>query len=414
MDLDLTEQQQAFREEVRSWLEANVPAEPLPPTTTEEGFAAHKAWEKTLFEAGYAAIHWPEAYGGRDADLIDTAIFQEEYARSGAPGRINVLGLGLAGPTLVHFGTDEQKQQWLPGILSADDIWCQGFSEPDAGSDLANIRTTAVREGDEYVVNGQKIWTSLGRFADWIFALVRTDRDAPKHKGITYVMIDMHSPGIEVRPITQINEEPGFAEVFFTDVRVPVANVIGEENDGWRVAMATLGFERGTGLGSHVRFSQNVQDLVEVVKAMGLDDDPLIRDQVARVYAESEVYRHNMYRTLTRLAGGKPIGPEASLNKLFWSEMEVRIFELGMRAMGPYAELKPKAQAARDRLAEAAGALEAWQKTYWYSRASCIYAGTSEIQKNIISERVLGLPKEPRSASGASAGTGSSTKEPRA
>jgi alkylation response protein AidB-like acyl-CoA dehydrogenase len=388
MDLDLTDEQRAFREEVRSWLATNTPREPLPPSSTEEGFRAHRAWEKRLYEAGYAAIHWPRAYGGRDASIIDTAIFQEEYARAGAPARINVLGLGLAGPTLIAYGTDEQKQRWLPGILSCDAIWCQGFSEPEAGSDLANVKSTAVREGDEYVANGQKTWTSSGRFADWIFALVRTDREAPKHRGITFLMIDMHAEGIEVRPIVQANGDAGFAEVFFTDVRVPAANVVGREHDGWRVAMTTLGFERGTGLGTHVRFSKDLEELVELVTRVGLADDPLVRDEVAKLYAETEVYRHNMYRTLTTLASGKPIGPEASLNKLYWSEMEHRIFDAGVRAMGPLGELTPAADAAVDK--------GTWQQRYWYSRAACIYAGTSEIQKNIISERVLGLPKEPR------------------
>jgi alkylation response protein AidB-like acyl-CoA dehydrogenase len=395
MDLNLTRQQQAFRDEVRTWLEANAPAQALPSSSAREGFEAHREWERKLYEAGYAAIHWPKAYGGRDADMLSTAIFQEEYARVGAPNRINVLALSLAGPTLIAHGTDEQKERWLPGILSCDDIWCQGFSEPEAGSDLANIKTTAVREGDEFIVNGQKIWTSLGRFSDWIFALVRTDRDAPKHKGITFLMIDMHSPGIEVRPIVQINSDAGFAEVFFTDVRVPVAHVVGEVNDGWRVAMTTLGFERGTGLGTHVRFSKDLRHLVGMVKILGLADDPIVRDQLARLYTETEVYRHNMYRTLTALAKGKPIGPEASLNKLYWSEMEVRIFDAGMQVMGPYAELDPSAEAAQELLGGAAG-YETWQKEYWYSRAACIYAGTSQIQKNIISERVLGLPKEPR------------------
>ncbi len=388
MDLNLTDEQQAFRDEVRAWLQANVPGEPLPPTSTPEGFAAHRDWERRLYDAGYAAISWPRAYGGRDADLLTQAIFQEEYTRANAPARINVLGLGLAGPTLMVYGSDEQKQRWLPGILSCEDIWCQGFSEPDAGSDLASLRTSALREGDEFVVNGQKTWTSSGRFADWMFALVRTDRDAPKHKGISFLMIPMDSPGIEVRPIVQINSDAGFAEVFLTDVRVAADNLVGELNDGWRIAMTTLGFERGTGLGSHVRFSKDLEELVALVKAVGADHDPLVRDRVARLYAETEVYRHNMYRTLTRLAGGKPIGPEASLNKLFWSEMEVRIFETGMEVMGPYAELTSKADAAVDK--------DTWHKRYWYARAACIYAGTTEIQKNIVSERVLGLPKEPR------------------
>ena len=386
MDLNLTDDQLAFRDEVRRWLDANVPAD-IRTDGSQESFEEHRAWEKTLFEAGYAAIHWPKAYGGRDADLLTQAIFQEEYFRAKAPDRINVLGLGLAGPTLMVYGTPEQQERWLPKILSAEEIWCQGFSEPDAGSDLAALRTTAVREGDEFIVNGQKIWTSLGRYGDWIFTLVRTDKDAPKHKGISFLMIPMDSPGIEVRPIVQINNDAGFSEVFFTDVRVPAENLVGELNDGWRIAMTTLGFERATGLGAHVRFSRDLRELVGLVKSMGLDSDPVYRDQVTKLYVDTEVYRHNMYRTLTRLASGKPIGPEASLNKLYWSEMEARTYETGIQAMGELAELTPQADAAPDK--------GHWQKSYWYSRASCIYAGTSEIQKNIISERVLGLPKEP-------------------
>lgn len=398
MDLNLTTEQQAFRDEVRAWLVANVPA-PTGMTLGDPGaLEAARAWEKKLFEAGYAAISWPKAYGGRDADLFTQAIFAEEYARAGAPQRLNVLGLGLAGPTIIAFGTPEHKEQWLPSLLACDDLWCQGFSEPDAGSDLANLQTSAVLEGDEYVINGQKIWTSLGRFADWMFCLVRTDRDAPKHKGITYIMVNMHTPGIEVRPIMQINGDAGFAEVFFTDVRVPAANVIGEVNDGWRVAMATLGFERGTGLGSHVRFSKDLNELVALVKAVGLDQDPWVRDRVAKLFTETEVFRHNSYRTLSRLGSGKPIGPEASLNKLYWSEMETRLYETGMDVMGELAELSPAAPAVMASLDTdlAKDAWKHWHKQYWYSRASTIYAGTTEIQKNIISERVLGLPKELR------------------
>jgi alkylation response protein AidB-like acyl-CoA dehydrogenase len=397
MDLDLNEGQRAFRDEIRSWLAENVPRAPLPPTATPEGLAAHREWEKRLFDAGYAAIDWPKEYGGRDADLLTQAIFSEEYALAKAPDRINVLALGLAGPTLMVYGTEEQQRRWLPGMLSCDDIWSQGFSEPDAGSDLAALKTSAVLDGHHYVINGQKTWTSLGRRADWMFALVRTDRDAPKHKGITFIMIDLHSDGVEVRPIVQINEDAGFAEVFFTDVRAPAENVVGQVNDGWRVAMTTLGFERGTGLGTHVRFSRDVRELIDLVKAMALADDALVRDEVARLYAETEVYRHNMYRTLTRLAAGKQLGPEASLNKLYWSEMEARIYDAGMRVMGPYAELTPESAAVGGRLDSAAAkAWSHWQKSYWYARASTIYAGTSEIQKNIISERVLGMPKEPR------------------
>ena len=388
MDLTPTPEQQAFRSEVREWLAANVPADPLPEASTPEGLEAHKAWERRLFEAGYAAIHWPSEYGGRDADHLTQQIFAEEYVASGAPTRINTLGLGLAGPTLMVYGTPEQKDRWLARILSSEDIWCQGFSEPDAGSDLAAIRTTAVLDGDHYVINGQKIWTSMGRVADWMFCLVRTNPEVPKHKGITFIMIDMTSPGIEVRPIVQINADPGFAEVFFTDVRVPAENVVGEVDDGWRVAMTTLSFERGTGLGSHVKFGRDLDRLVGLVRARGMADDPLVRDRVAALFARNRVFRHNTYRTATALSSGGRLGPEASLNKLYWSQMERDIFELGMTVMGPYAELAPDADLALDQ--------HRWHHDYWYARASCIYAGTSQIQKNIIAERVLGLPKEGR------------------
>jgi alkylation response protein AidB-like acyl-CoA dehydrogenase len=399
MDLNLTEAQQTFRNEVRAWLRDNAPPEPLPPSHTEAGFRAHRAGERGLHAAGLAAIHWPLAYGGRDADMVDVAIFQEEYARAGVPERINVLALGLVGPTIIVHGTEEQKRRWLPDMLSCDAIWCQGFSEPDAGSDLANVKTTAVRDGNAYVVNGQKTWTSLGRFADWMFALVRTRAGAdPRHAGLTTVVIDMRADGVEVRPIVQLNGDPGFAEVFFTDVRVPVANVLGEEHGGWQVAMTTLGFERGTGLGTHVRFSRNVADLVALARATRLDRDPRVRDEIARRYVETEVYRHHMYRTLTRLDRQGEPGPEASLTKLYWSQMEARIFETGMAVLGPLAELTANASVVDDALGGAAAVWEQWQRHYWYARASTIYAGTSEIQKNIIAERVLGLPKEPRTA----------------
>ncbi len=389
MDLTPTPEQVTFREEVREWLEANVPTD-LPPLESKEELPLYQAWERKLYEAGYAAISWPKEFGGRDADLMTQAIFAEEYARAGAPTRINVLGLGLAGPTLMARGTQEQQAQWLPGILSCDDIWCQGFSEPDAGSDLAAIRTTAVLEDDTYIINGQKIWTSQGRYADWMFALVRTNPDVPKHKGITFIMIDMASPGIEVRNIVQINNDAGFAEVFFDDVRVPAANVVGGVDDGWSVAMTTLSFERGTGLGSHVRFQRNLDDLATLVKARGVSDDPRVRDKVAELHIRNQVFRHNGARTLTSLTNGNELGPEASLNKLFWSTMERDIFETGMDVLGPYAELEDPGLDGVD--------AKAWHKTYWYSRAACIYAGTSQIQKNIISERVLGLPKEPKMA----------------
>lgn len=387
MRLTLDETQSAFRDEVGDWLERNVPEEPLPPIYTREGLDAHRAWERKLNQAGYAALQWPREYGGGGADLVTQAIFQEEYQRAAAPERLNRLGLGLIGPTLIAFGTEEQKSRWLPGILSCDELWCQGFSEPDAGSDLAGIRTRAVLDGDDLVINGQKIWTSLAIFADWMFALVRTGEPGGGHRGLTFVLIPMTTPGIELRPIRQLHGEPGFAEVFFTDVRVPTKNVIGDIGDGWRVAMATLGFERGTGLGDHVRFTRDVEELVQIAFRAERGDDPLVRDAVAARFVEAQVYQRYMQNVVTRLSAGEELGSDSSLVKLYWSEMEARIFETAIDILGPLAELDD---------APLALVGNRFHRRYWHARASRIFAGTSEIQKNIISERLLGLPKERR------------------
>ncbi|HEY9416794.1 MAG TPA: acyl-CoA dehydrogenase family protein [Pseudonocardia sp.] len=388
MDLTYSTAEQEFRAQVRDWLAANAPTEVLPPIYTAEGVAAHRTWERTMFDAGYSALHWPREHGGGGAGLIEQAIFGEEYLRAGAPMRLNRLALGLAGPTVIQFGTEEQRAQWLPAMLSCDDLWCQGFSEPEAGSDLAGLRTRAVRDGDDFVINGQKTWTSMSAFANWMFAMVRSDPDSSRHRGITFIMVPMDTPGIELRPIRQLHGEPGFAEVFFTDVRVSAANVIGEVGEGWSVAMATLGFERGTGLGDHVRFARDVADLVELARRAGVADDPVVRDEIAARWVEVQQFRRHMQRTATRLASGGTIGPEASMTKLFWSEMEARIFETALKILGPLAEL---ADGAPDALPD-----RGFHRRYWHSRASRIFAGTSEVQRNIISERVLGLPREPR------------------
>jgi alkylation response protein AidB-like acyl-CoA dehydrogenase len=378
MDLRPTEDQLRFRDEVRSWLRDNVPSPALPPAGTAEGFAAHVAWERTLHRAGYAAIHWPVQYGGRGADVVRQAIFEEEYLLAGGPERVSVVGHNLMGPTLMVHGTDEQKQRWLPAILSAEHIWSQGFSEPDAGSDLAGLRTRAVRAGDGWVVNGQKIWTSYGPFADWIFALVRTDPDARKHNGITFVAIDLSAPGVEVRPITQLDGYAGFAEVFFTDVTVPDTDVIGEVNGGWGVAMTTLGFERDAPAAAPARYQRDLDELIRVARRHGLTADPVVRDRIAGLYARVEGYRGHALRTLSRLARGESLGSEASVTKLLWSELERDILEATRDVLGAEAEAQTDAD---------------WQYRYWYARAATIYAGTSEIQRNIIAERVLGLPR---------------------
>jgi alkylation response protein AidB-like acyl-CoA dehydrogenase len=390
MDFQLSPEDAAFQEEVRSWLASH--REQIEHTRAidwEEGgeaFERYRAWERTLFEAGLGAVAWPKEYGGRGASLMQQALFTEEYVKAKAPDRINRLGLGLLGPTLMVFGSDEQKAEHLPRILRCDEIWCQGFSEPNAGSDLASLSTRAEIDGDDFVINGQKIWTSLGRFGDWIFTLCRTDPSAAKHKGISFILVDMHSPGVEVRPLVQIDGSARFAEVFFSNVRVPRANLVGGLNEGWKVAMTTLGFERGTGLGSPAAFNRIFGDVVALTRSEQRSDDPDVRRRVAQGYIETRLFELNNRRTLSKMVKGAQVGSEASLNKLYWSEMETRIEELALDVLGPRAEL---ADGSPD--AERNGG---WFGEYLYARASMIYAGTNEIQKNIIAQRVLGLPRE--------------------
>jgi alkylation response protein AidB-like acyl-CoA dehydrogenase len=389
MDFQLSPEDAAFQEEVRSWLASRrEQIEHTREVDWEEGgeaFERYRAWERELFEAGLGAVAWPKDYGGRGATLMQQALFTDEYVKAQAPDRINRLGLGLLGPTLMAFGTDAQKSEHLPRILRCDEIWCQGFSEPNAGSDLASLRTRAEIDGDDFVVDGQKIWTSLGRFGDWIFTLCRTDPAAPKHKGISFILIDMHSPGVEVRPLVQIDGSARFAEVFFTGVRVPRSNLVGGLNEGWKVAMTTLGFERGTGLGSPAAFNRMFRDLVALTQREQRSDDPDVRRRVAQGYIETRMFQLNNQRTLSKLVKGAQVGSEASLNKLYWSEMETRLLELGLDVLGPRAEIAEGPEA------EQGGELFG---DYLYARASQIYAGTNEIQKNIIAQRVLGLPRE--------------------
>jgi alkylation response protein AidB-like acyl-CoA dehydrogenase len=386
MDLSYTPTQDAFRSEVREWLAANVPGEGLSSPGTAEGFAAHVAWERALSAAGYGGIAWPEEFGGRGADVVLQAIFEEEYLQAGAPERVNIVGQKLMAPTLWAHGTDEQKHRWLPRILSSEDIWSQGFSEPEAGSDLAAIRTKAELRDDHYVVNGQKIWTSYGAFADWIFALVRTDPQAERHNGITFLAVDMETDGVEARPIVQLDGHAGFAEVFFTDAKVPIGNVIGEPNDGWRVAMTTLGAERDSPPRSATRYLRDLRTLIEIAKLKGVDGDPAVQDELAKLFVQAKCYAHATMRVISRISNGEDIGVDASVMKLQWSELERTVFEKGLDLLG-----------SRSAALEGPGdqAEEFWHN-YWYARAATIYAGTSEIQRNIVSERLLRLPREPR------------------
>ncbi|WP_150238353.1 acyl-CoA dehydrogenase family protein [Nocardiopsis quinghaiensis] len=388
-----------FRTQVRQWLSENVPAEKLRPWTTREGFDQHRQWERTLFEGGYAAVDWPVEYEGLGAGLRHTITFAEEYYRARAPERVNMGGLYLLGPVLMQYGTEEQRRRWIPDLLSCSTVWCQGFSEPGAGSDLGSLRTRADRDGDHYVVNGQKIWTSMGGFADWIFALVRTDPEAAKkrkHAGISFLCIDLRSPGVEVRPLTMVDGTQGFAEVFFTDVRVPVENVVGKVDQGWQIAMSTLGFERGAVFGDHAKFSNDVAALAGLVRQRGFTDDTLALDELGRVLVTTEVYRANVYRLAALSEAGGDLDRTASINKLYWTEMQHDIFATGLRLMAEEgAVIGDPGTIGRDDPVTA-HAWQEWHHRYWYARAAMIFGGTSEIQRNIISERVLGLPKEPR------------------
>jgi alkylation response protein AidB-like acyl-CoA dehydrogenase len=380
MDLTFTPAQDAFRAEARAWLEANVPAEPLASFDTADGFAAHREWERRLYDAGWSAVSWPQEYGGRGADYIHWLIFEEEYYRAGAPGRVNQNGIFLLGPTIMEVGTAEQKARLLPQIASSELVWAQAWSEPNAGSDLAAIRSTATRDGDHWILNGQKIWASRAVWADWFFGVFRSEPGSQRHRGLTFILGPLSTPGITVRPIAQLDGDTGFAEIFFDDVRVPVAHTLGGEGNGWKVAMATAGFERGVSLRSPARFSEAVNRLIALWHSIGDPNDTALADAITDVWMRAEGYRLHTYQTVTGLIEGRTIGSESSLNKIFWSELDVRIHELALQMLGPLAE-------------QMEGPHERWIDGFLFSLAGPIYAGTNEIQRNIIADRVLALPK---------------------
>jgi alkylation response protein AidB-like acyl-CoA dehydrogenase len=389
MDLKYTPEQDAFRKEARAWLAAHVPSEPLPSLDTAEGFQAHREWEHVLNAGGWAMVPWPVEYGGRGADLLEWLIFEEEYYRAGAPARVNQNGIFLLGPTIMEYGTPEQKARYLPKMASSEEVWAQGWSEPNAGSDMAAIQATARRDGDHYVVNGQKTWASRGAYADWLFGMFRTDPDSERHRGLTFILVPLDAEGVTVRPIEQLDGEAGFAEVFLDDVRVPVENQLGETGKGWSVAMATAGFERGLMLRSPARFQNTARKLVDLYRetaASGEKIDPGLRDTVARCWMDAEAYTLNTYQTVSRLLEGGKIGFEASLNKIFWSELDVRMHEAALQLLGARAELLPEAPAAKG--------VGTWLDGFLFALSGPIYAGTNEVQRNIIAERILGLPRK--------------------
>jgi alkylation response protein AidB-like acyl-CoA dehydrogenase len=385
VDFRDTPDEAAFRAEVRAWFAANLPpgwAHREPTVGLEDvGFA--RAWSRTLNEGGYAGITWPTEYGGRGLPPTYQGVFLEEAARHDSPGHIGVIGLGMAGPTILAWGSEEQKQRYLRPLLSADEVWCQGFSEPGAGSDLAAVRTRAVLDGDEWVVTGQKVWSSYAHVADWCLLLVRTDVDAQRHRGLSYLLLDMHAPGVEVRPLRQITGDPEFNEIYLTDVRVPRQSMLGDPGQGWDVAMTTLLHERGTlGFALTARLEQLLDRLVATVRAQGAGDgrpadDPLVRERVGGLVVDLEALRFTNYRALTTLVRTGIPGPEGSVAKLHWSEANQRLTHLAQDVLGPSAALD--------------GGF--WTYQQLRSRGNTIEAGTSEILRSIIAERVVGLPR---------------------
>lgn len=368
----------AFRVQLRAWLGAHLPPGGLPDVDTEEGFRAHRAWERTLHDAGYTGISWPREHGGAGGDLLHEAIFAEEYERARGPVRITRPSLRFLGPTLMRFGMPGQQRRWLLRMLRAEDVWSQGFSEPEAGSDLAGVRTRATRQGDEYVVEGQKTWTTYGRFSDWMFALVRTGAPGDRHRGLTCLAVDLHSPGVEVRPVRQVHGRTGFAEVFFSGVRVPADQRIGAEGEGWTIAMTLLSFERGPDTGGPVRTEQRLGALAaDVLADLPADAVPGVRRELGEAAARLYAYRAHTYRRLAAQWGGEPAGAESSLVKLFSSQLDVDLVTLGAELFGDA------------RLAE--GTPE--HLDYWHSRAGRIYGGTAEVQHTVVADRILGLPR---------------------
>jgi alkylation response protein AidB-like acyl-CoA dehydrogenase len=378
MDLRDTPEEADFRAELRAWIDANLPEERRGGRGGVQRFEEFgREWSRKLYDAGYAGLTWPKEYGGAGAPYSFQAIVYEELAAAAAPPHIGVIGLGMAGPTIIVHGTDAQKQKHLSKILSAEDVWCQGFSEPDAGSDLAGVRTRAELQGDRFVVNGQKVWSSFAHIADWCILVTQSDPEGQRYRNLTYLVVDMHSPGVEVRPLRQVTGEAEFNEIFFTDVEVPVENVLGEVGGGWAVAMTTLLHERGTlGFALSAALDANVRRLVALAKERRVDD-ALQRDRIAREWIEMQALRYTNYRALTSLVKTGIPGPEGSGGKLHWSEQNQRLTKLARELLGD------------DGLTDDGY----WNYQQLRSRGNTIEAGTSEVLRNIIAERVLGLPK---------------------
>jgi alkylation response protein AidB-like acyl-CoA dehydrogenase len=394
MDLRDRPRDAAFRAEVRQFLEIHLVGDFAAlggrGGSGDEtfGFETRLRWERVLADGGWTCLGWPTEYGGRGASITEQVIFHEEYARACAPGRVSILGEGLLGPTLIHYGSPAQKERFLPPIRAGTELWCQGYSEPDAGSDLANVKTRAERDGDEWVITGQKVWTSLAHQADWCFVVCRTDPAALRHKGLSYLLVPMDQPGIEVRPIMQLTRTSEFNEVFFDGARTHRDNVVGAVGEGWRVALATLAFERGVALlGHQLGFVRELDAIVALAQENGRSRDAVVRQRLARAYAELSIMRYNTLRSLSGIDG--PVAPpEASVAKLYWGSWHRRLGELALSVLGPAAAV----------LESGPYELNAFQRSFLSSRAETIYGGSNQIQRNIIGERVLGLPPEPKGA----------------
>jgi alkylation response protein AidB-like acyl-CoA dehydrogenase len=385
VNLDLTPAELAFRDEARAWLAANVPADPLPSMDTPDGFRAHQEWEARLADARWSVVSWPEEYSGRDASLVEWVIFEEEYYRAGAPGRVSQNGIFLLSPTIFENGTREQQDRFLPTMATGEVVWAQAWSEPEAGSDLASLRSTATRDDARggWVLNGQKTWSSRAAYAHMGFGLFRSDPQSQRHHGLTYLVFPLDAEGLTVRPIAQLDGEPGFAELFLDDVFVPDADVLGEPGQGWAVAMSTAGNERGLSLRSPGRFCATADRLVRLWRDRGAPAE--LRDRVVAAWLGAEAYRLYTWGTVSRLVDGGQVGYSGSVNKVFWSELDVAMHETALDLLGPGSELRDGPDAR-------------WMDGYLFSLSGPIYAGTNEVQRNVVAERILGLPREAKGA----------------
>ncbi len=405
MDLSYPADVESFRATIRDWLVAALPSgwfEPGFTQTDDERAAFNETWTEKLFEGGWICAGWPTEYGGKGLTLLEQVVLNEEFARAGAPMRADFFGDTLVGPTILQWGTDEQKREFIPRILRGSIVWCQGFSEPNSGSDLASLQTNAVLDGDEWVINGQKVWTTQAQHADYAFLLARTDPGAPQHAGISYLLVPMHQPGVDVRPITQIDGTAEFNEVFFSDVRCPRDNVIGGVNNGWKVAMTTLGFERGSSSTTgYRRFMKEWEVIVDEARRRGRTSQRLTRDRLVRSWSKIKIMEINGYRTLSdELHGTHSAALLGSCNKMFWSEAHRDTMELAVDVLGMAGQVLTGNQATTTasgpRRGRADYPVSDLQASFFFSRSETIWGGTAEIQRNIIGERALGLPKEPR------------------